>query len=67
MKSPDPNPNDITQKEEVPLDETGAEHIGSNNTDENSEGRKEGKSYYEKLREIGEEDDDLNEHIVKND
>lgn len=51
--NPDPDKN--KSEEETPLDETGADHIGSNNTDENSEGRKEGKSYYEKLRE---KDDD---------
>jgi hypothetical protein len=56
MKTTDPNPENEMNEEEVPLDETGAEHIGSNNTDENSEGRKEGKSFYEKLRELHEED-----------
>jgi hypothetical protein len=54
--NPDPeneNPENIepVNEEETPLDETGADHLGSNNTDENSEGRKEGKSFYEKLRE----------------
>lgn len=53
MKTIEPDPaNNELNEEEVPLDETGADHVGSNNTDEDSEGRKEGKSYYEKLREM---------------
>ncbi|MGZ3898819.1 MAG: hypothetical protein ACXVNM_08435 [Bacteroidia bacterium] len=48
----DPHIKDFGKDNDGTLDETGAEHTGSNNTDENSEGRKEGKSYYEKLREV---------------
>lgn len=57
--NPDPDKNNPKEEEEeTPLDETGADHIGSNNTDENSEGRKEGKSFYEKLRENEEDKPD---------
>lgn len=60
MHSPilNPDPDKNKSEEETPLDETGADHIGSNNTDENSEGRKEGKSFYEKLRENEEDKPD---------
>ncbi len=58
--TPDPENENQTNEDETLLDETGAEHIGSNNTDENSEGRKEGKSFYEKLREVEEDKDTKN-------
>jgi hypothetical protein len=67
MKTNDKNPVEqgiIKSEDETPLDETGADHIGSNNTDENSEGRKEGKSYYEKLRELDEKEHSEQDHIV---
>ncbi|MBA3664524.1 MAG: hypothetical protein H0W61_09995 [Bacteroidetes bacterium] len=48
----DPEKKDIAKQDDETLDETGADHTGSNNTDENSEGRKEGKSFYEKKREV---------------
>jgi len=59
---PEENPEN---EEETPLDETGADHIGSNNTDENSEGRKEGKSYYEKVREVDPDKPDSEEKRTK--
>lgn len=52
---PDPDNENNVNEEEAPLDETGADDPNSNNTEENSEGRKEGKSYYEKLRELDED------------
>jgi len=60
------DPEENTGKEnDDTLDETGADHIGSNNTDENSEGRKEGKSYYEKVREVDPDKPDSEEKRTK--
>lgn len=49
---PDPEEENPLSNEDTEIKETGADEPHSNNTEENSEGRKEGKSYYEKLREL---------------
>lgn len=61
----DPEKKDLVKYDNGTFEETGAEHVGSNNTDENSEGRKEGKSYYEKIREVDPDKPDNEEKRTK--